>query len=310
MAAIGALSAAVLLALDPYDTGRFALVAGAGVPAMGQRFVAASLGRQGSVDTAIIGNSTLQLVDPARLGALSGGRAVSLTIPGSGPREQLAVAEWFRRHHPGAALRGVVIGIDASWCRGDGRLPLAHPFPFWLYAESAGAYALGMLRLQSFEAAGRKVTLLLGRARPARPDGYDDFELGRRWDADAAAAQSPRSPALDARAGAAATDFAAVPLLRRFLAELDPSTPVVLAMPPRHHHALPAPESAAAKAEQACKAAFATLAQQRPGTALVDFVDRPGMRENEMYWDLLHYRAPVARAMEAEIAAAMVPETR
>jgi hypothetical protein len=106
---------AVLLALDPYDTGRFALFPSPGVPQFGQRLTAASVARRADADIAIIGNSTLQLLDPARLGAASGRRVVSLAIPGTGPLEQLAVADWFLGHHDGTA-RGLSPGaLGIPW---------------------------------------------------------------------------------------------------------------------------------------------------------------------------------------------------
>jgi hypothetical protein len=61
---------------------------------------------------------------------MSGGGAVRAATPAASQTR-------FRRHHPGTALRGMVIGINQSWCRGDGQIELTNPFPFWLYADSA-----------------------------------------------------------------------------------------------------------------------------------------------------------------------------
>lgn len=304
---LGAMVAAVLLTLDPYDTGHFAVFGDHGVPRFGQRLTSASLGRQRGFDIAIIGNSLVQLLDPARI--TTSGRAVQLSIPGTGPLEQLAVAEWFRRHHPGRTLRALVIGLDSKWCRGDGKLELTNAFPFWLYADSTLSYAAGLVSLQGFDAAMPKLKLLLGRAQPARQDGYNDYEVGRVWDPAEVASRlalpentkAPENPATPP------ADFAAAPLLRRFLAHLPEATRVVFVWPPRHRHALPVPGTAAAAHERACTAAFAAIATSHPGAQLIDFRGRPGMRDDEDYWDLNHYRAPVARKMEAAIAAALSP---
>ena len=298
---------ALLLALDPYDTGRFALLSDHGVPQFGQRLIAASLGRRASFDTAILGNSTAQLLDPARIGAASDRAVVSLTVPGTGPREQLAVADWFLRHHPGAATRGLVFGIDGRWCRGDGRLELTNPFPFWLYSESAIDYALNMMRLKSVEAVARKVKLLLGREPPVSSDGYSNYETGRAWDA-AAARQRLAEQAMDGTPAdeTAGTHFAAVTLFRRFLARVPETAAVVLVFPPRYHTAVPASGSAAAGQQEACRRAFDALATARPRTRLLDFLLRPVMGdEAEEFWDPLHYRAPLARRIEAAVAAAL-----
>jgi hypothetical protein len=301
---LGALVAAAVLALDPYDSGRFALFGEHGVPQLGERLTHASLGRQRAVDTAIIGNSTLQLIEPARLTAATGRQVVQLSVPGSGPREQLAIAAWFLRHHPGAAFGGLVIGLDTTWCGG---LELTNPFPFWLYGDSALAYAAGLMSLKTIDMAGRKVKLLLGRAAAARADGYHDFEIGRVWDPAAVARLTARADGMDApeTAGAPPPDPPAAPLLRHFLPELPAAARVVLVWPPRNRHDLYAPGSAAAAAERACKAAFATVAAERPETAVLDFIGRDGMTEDAEFWDLQHYRSPVARRMETEIAAAL-----
>lgn len=307
-AGIGGCVAAALLVLDPYDTGRFALFGEYGVASFGQRYTAASLAREPGIDAAIIGNSTIQLVDPARLGSGAAISSVSLAIPGTGPLEQMAVADWLLRHHRGDALRGLVIDIDDSWCRGDGKLALANPFPFWLYAPSALTYAANMVQLQSVEAAARKVKLLLNRTQAARRDGYADYESGRVWDAAAAERRLARPEgAAPAAGGAPARDnFAAAPLLAELLARLPAQTAVVLVMPPHHRSLRPPPGSAAAAEAEACKDRFAAVAARRPRTRLLDFRQRPDLTErDEDYWDPLHYRAPVARAMEAEIAAAL-----
>jgi len=304
---LGCVAAVLLLTLDPFDTGRFALFGGHGVPHYGQRLISASLGRQADRDAAVLGNSTLQLLDPERLGLQTGLRVVSLTIPGTVPPEQLAVADWFRRHHPGAAFKGLVLGIDSSWCRGDGRMEPISPFPYWLYAENPLDYALGMMRLKHLETAGRKLLLMRGRVAPTRADGYNDYELGRTW-----TAFKDERHEFEAEHGRAAVGdtwpprFAALPLLRQFLAQLPAETRVVLVMPPRNWRVLPAPGTREAARDTACAAAFGALAAERRGSRLLNFVGRPGMREDDAFWDTIHFRASVARAMEAEIAAALV----
>ena len=295
----------LLLALDPYDSGHFALLDTHDVPQFGQRLTGASLGRRRDFDTAILGNSTVQLLDPARISAASGRAVVSLTVPGTGPREQLAIADWFLRNHPGDATRGLVFGIDARWCRGDGRLELTNPFPFWLYSESTIDYALNMMRLKSVEAAMRKVKLLLGREPAAPPDGYSNYETGRIWDAAAARHRLGEEATEAAFGGGTGSDFAAVTLLQQFLMRVPQTAEVILVRPPRHHTAHPLPGSAAAEHQEACRQAFGMLAATRPRTRLLDFLSRPLDEDAEAFWDLIHYRASVARRIEDAIAAAL-----
>ena len=290
----------LLLALDPYDSGHFALFRAHGVPRFGQRLRDASLARAPEVNAAIIGNSTIQLIDPARLGPARGLHAVSLAIPGTGPIEQLAVARWLLRHHPGTQLRALVFGIDATWCQSDGQLLLPNPFPFWLYGANRLDYAVNMMRLQSLDAAGRKVKLLLGLDKPFRADGYDDYDTDGAWN------PAPLAiPIDDSVTNGAGANFAAMPLLARFLDDLSATTTVVLLFPPRYHTALPVPGSPAAQNYAACKAGFGAIAAARPRTTVIDFAHDGAIAErDENFRDPIHYRSPVAREVEDEIDAA------
>ena len=187
--AVGLLSMAGLvgsvLALDPYDSGRLAMVPSIGVPKTDPRTANASRGRDGRFDWAILGNSRSQLLSPERLAAITGKHVVSLTIPGTGPRDQLLVARWVALQH-GQALGGLVFGVDAKWCRSDSLSPSSTPFPDWLYAADWPSYALGMVRWKTLEMTVAKIALLAGGGQTARRDGYDDYESGRVWTADAA----------------------------------------------------------------------------------------------------------------------------
>ena len=125
---------AIVLIVDPYGSGRVGLTGIKGVNDASPRTANASRARDPQFDAAVFGNSTGQLLNPSELSRLTGTRFVQLTVPGTGPREQLAIIEYFLRHHPKAAA--IVIVTDASWCTRDPTLPLQHPFPFWLYGES------------------------------------------------------------------------------------------------------------------------------------------------------------------------------
>ncbi len=297
---LGLALAGGLLALDPYDTGRFALVASPGVADFGQRLAFAGIARRPGIDTAIFGNSTIQLLDPRRISELTGRTAVSLAVPGTGPLEQLAIARWFVRHHAQDALT-LVFGIDASWCTTQNPIPMTNPFPFWLYGDSRLDYARGMMRFKSFEAAWRKLELLAGRGRAARADGYHDYDTGRAWHG----LESPED-APGAVAAATPGEFTAPPRLRGFLQHLPARDRVVLVIVPRHESALPPEGSAAAETVGACKQAYRDIAANRPETRLLDFlVDDAMARHDENFWDQIHYRKPVARAIEDRLARAL-----
>lgn len=306
-AAIALLSPIFVIVLDPYDSGRFWPFDGYGVPSFGQRLTAASLARAPDTQAAIIGNSTVQLIDPARLTEMTGVRFVSLAIPATGPIEQLAVARWLVRHHEGVsgpALQALVIGLDARWCQGAGQLDVRDPFPFWLYGDSGFAYVRGLLNLRGVEAAERKVRLILGIEKRLRADGYRDFEpeLARN-EAAAAADFAQGNRGFDAAGG---DTLDAVRRLRDFLAGAPATTSLVLVFVPRYSVTLPAPGSLAEQRSDACKAAFRQLAARRPHTAVVDFLkDGEIARDRRNFWDRVHYRKPIAHLIEDEIAAAL-----
>jgi len=229
--------------------------------------------------------------------------AVSLTIPGTGPREQLAVAGYFLRHHPGNQTRALVIGIDGRWCAANREPDLQHPFPFWLYDGDTGDYLVNMMQMQSLESATRKIRLLLGRVPPLRADGYNDYDAGRSWDRVGFIERLavPAEDAGSAEAAAPPYHFAAADMLKDFLARLPEDVTVVLVMPPKFHPDLGVKRSAGSE-HRACASAFRTLAARRPYTRLLDFLTHGDLTAHEDdYWDRDHYRARVAREMEQGI---------
>ncbi len=305
-ALIGTLTLAVLL--DPYDTGRTPLSFSEGVRPQGPRTAAASRGRDPAFRAAIFGNSHIQLISPERLTQATGVPFVSLIAPGSRPREAMVLIDWFLRHHP-ATAEALVIGVDDYWCTGDPALPAALPFPYWLYAASLRDYLVGLMRFDVIEEFQRRLAFILARApERARPDGYWDYEpnyASQGYDAD---------PAIRAKldgSGEALTRnltgrHPAAEKLKAQLAAAPAGLPVILVRPPVYRTALPAPGTPDAASEAACRDAFAALAAGRPRTALVDWRrDRPELRDPNQFFDHSHYRQPIARLVEADIAAAL-----
>jgi hypothetical protein len=83
MIVMTALAAAFVL--DPYDTGRSALVERPGVRPQGPRTAGASRGRDLAFNAAVFGNSRIQLLSPERLNGITGLSLVQLSVPGTGP---------------------------------------------------------------------------------------------------------------------------------------------------------------------------------------------------------------------------------
>jgi hypothetical protein len=296
----------VLVAIDPYDTGRLGFVVNRNVPQQGPRTANVSRGRDPAFNAAIFGNSHIQLVMPEGLNEATGLRFVSLIVPATGPREQLTLMRWFLRHHPEPAA--FVIGLDATWCTPDPALPTSRPFPFWLYDRELMSYATGLIRYSALERIPVRIAALFGRIRPARRDGYWDYDADYRRIGYGDPTFVARKLAGDRPtwSGNVNGPFPAAEQLKIALAGLPKSTPVVLVRPPLYIAAQPLPGTDADKGDQACRVAFAALARERPLTTLVDWsVDRPENRQMENFFDRTHFRAGTARLLEADIAAAL-----
>lgn len=315
VAALAALVGFVLLA-DPYDTGRLTPFDRGGITLAGPRLTFASLGRDAHFDSAIIGNSTIQLLSPERLAQRGAGRFVQLSIPGTGPIEQLYVLDWFRRHH--AATSALLIGLDWSWCQPAARLDrsaVQNPFPFWLVSPSDADYVAALLSAKNFEAAVRRFDFKLrGKGKPQPPDGYNDYEEERAYDPSAVAARL----ATGAEAARAASTAPGQPIgsvaspvfvgLGEALARFPAKTRKLLVVLPVHAASLPPPGSAPAQAWARCKDEAARLAASVPGTTAVDFLDRAPLTEAaENWWDPIHYRRSVAELIEQQLAKLLAP---
>ena len=304
----------VIYLIEPYDTGRSPFFAHSGVRALAPAMGNASRGRNPAFNAMIVGNSRIQLISPERLKGATDLDFVQMSVPGSGPKEQLALIDWFLSHRREPA-KALLVSIDETWCTSDPALASEGPFPFWLYAASPLAYARGLLRWEVLEEVPPRLAYLLGMsAGRSRPDGYWDYdaEYAKRGDRMAAAHRR----ALEAKPYANAQRYGSDPQagMRYFpaadrigivAASLPEEAALILVVPPLYKNSLPPEGTEQAFRLQACKAAIAGAAQKgHARTALVDWrIDRPEIGKPAWFFDKIHYRQPIAQAMEADIAA-------
>ncbi|MDB5592396.1 hypothetical protein [Enterovirga sp.] len=292
-----------LVALDPYDTGRLALARKPGVVLPGPRTADASRGRDPAFEGAVIGNSHVQLLSPAELSAQTGIPFVSLAVPGTGPKEQLVLLDYFLRHRIRPA-RAVVLGIDHFWCTADATLAPWNAFPFWLYDRSSWRYVAGLARYQTFDDAIRRIHYLLGssRARRVRPDGYWNYDEALQWRPEVhGVSVMKRVPAVQENATGR---FPALDALRQALDGLPPGLHVVLVRPPVVATALPESGTEADEQDRQCRKALVQAADGRPAVRVLDWRrDEPATRVPEHFLDRTHMRSPLARLVERDIAA-------
>jgi hypothetical protein len=318
--ALAGLLGGFVVALDP-----FGLRVGAGQPArplmdINQRYMYPQLVRSGAFDSAVLGTSTMRLLDPAILSRGIGGRFVNLAMNAATPWEQTQIAHLFAQNpNPPASL---IWGLDLTWCEGDATSPqkrlTPRPFPPWLYDGPSWLDAGRQLNLMTLEIAARLFGHRLGLL-PARirGDGYEVFtppeasyDLARArlhlYPASAGVApdltpiQPPAAVPVDERAS---WRFPALAWLDQALARFPKATQRILVLPPTHVAGLPRPGSVDAQRYDACKAALQELAV-RQNAALVDYSHRSRVTDTDAnYWDPLHFRLPIARRVEAELAA-------
>ncbi|WP_336486520.1 hypothetical protein [Methylobacterium nigriterrae] len=301
---------ALAVIVDPYDSGRSSLLSAGAVRPQGPRTAAASRGRDPAFTGAVIGNSHIQLVEPARLGAATGIPFVQLSVPATGPGEQFLLLDWYLRHHPSPAA--LVVAADAYWCTDDPALTNAKPFPFWLFSESWPAYLRGLMRFSvAQEVVGRIGWLMRARRPLARPDGWWDYEpdylrQGYADDPRLVADRERRAP--DGPDPHRAGPFPAAARFAEVLARVPARTPVLLVFPPLYAPGLPRPGTAREAAESACKAAIGGALATHPLSAVLDWRrDRPDLHDPALFFDQTHYRHPLAHRLTDDIAARLRP---
>jgi hypothetical protein len=276
--------------------------------------------RTGHYDSIVVGTSTSRLLDPVALDRALGGRFASLAIASESAWEQARIIDYFRRTV--AAPRTVLIGLDHEWCNRDGNSlarEKAHvrekEFPSWAYDENRWNDLLHLLNVPTLEAAGRTIGHIVGRV-PARVrgDGFEAFTppestydparvREQLWGRDGLLYMEaiPTLPG-PREAERNVIEFEALPWLDESLASLPATTRKILAFMPVHTHLLElaGPYGEARDAE--CKRRVEAIAHRR-GALLVDWrIVSPLTTEDSHFWDLVHYRLPVAYGLIDDLA--------
>ncbi|MBR0972873.1 MULTISPECIES: hypothetical protein [Bradyrhizobium] len=308
-ACLGALVGAALLVLalmvlvDPYDSGKLGLLGIDGVDNRLTQITAASRARNPDFNAAILGNSTAQMIEPAELSRATGLHFVQLHMTGSIPRQQLAVLHFFLRHHK--QVGALVIVADPGWCeharpKEEGGVP----FPDWLYDRSVVTYAVRLISWQAIEQAFQRLSIGLGRRQRMNPDGYFSYEdiwpPGQfreiNW---------PRDPP-PAASAEIRTRFPEIDALADIVKGLPADAPVVIVVPPTFAATVPKPSTETALERSACDAALKQVVAGRPRSNFISYrVDNDLTRDRANFADFIHYRPKLARRIEQGIAASL-----
>ncbi|WP_293808186.1 hypothetical protein [uncultured Bosea sp.] len=305
--------------LDPFGMRVHAGQAPRPIMDINQRFMYPQLVRSGRFDAAVIGTSTMRLLDPQVLSRGLDARFVNLAMNAATPWEQMQMA-WLFREHVGAPKR-VIWGIDTTWCEADatdeGKRLTPRPVPAWLSREVGWSDWPKLLNLTNLEIAGRLMAQRLGWSRERiRGDGYEVFtppeatyDLARARShiyashGGTVSDLSPLSPpAAVTPTESAAWRFPALSWLEESIAAFPKTTQVMLVLPPAHLAAYPREGSAAWQRYAGCKVEIAALAH-RHGATVVDYAHAsPITSQDANYWDPLHFRLAIAARFGAELA--------
>jgi hypothetical protein len=292
----------VMIAVDPYDSGRFGLLGIEGVADKTEVTANASRARDPQFDSAVIGNSTGQRLNPSELSQATGQHFVQLTTPGADPRGQLAILDFFIRHHP--RIGTLVAAVDGTWCTHDLALHLRNPFPFWLYGESTLAYAGRLFSWRAVNHAYQRIMIGRGLQKRIVPDGFFNYEdVFPREKHPIVPPQQEPAPAFTGKVSDA---FPVAALLERTVKRLPADASVVVLMPPIFYAIIPQPGSADAAERDACKAAFKRIVAGRPHSNFIDYrIDNALTRDPLNFVDVIHYREKIAQRVQEGIVASI-----
>jgi len=301
--------------VDPYGSIPFSPPLARTPMATNQRYSYPAFARDTAFASALVGTSTSRLLQPAALNAHMGGRFVNLSMNSATAYEEARILEVFAAAHE--APKTVVVGVDVSWCSVEDKLTkyTFRRFPEWMYDSNRWNDIVHMLEFKTFEVLGKQMGYMLGvkEAKYGR-DGYADFlpaddayELDKvRKELYSAVTTKRRnaSPAGVTAQEKASWQFPSHPLLRDMLNTLPASTRKVLYFVPYHEFYQPAHGTLSAAQWRACKDRVVEMAGQTENAVVLDFMlSSPLPRQDDNYWDPLHYTRHVADRFVTLIAA-------
>jgi hypothetical protein len=301
LAACACLLFAFVIAVDPYDSGKFGFFGIDGVADRNTVTANASRARDASFDSAIIGNSTALLLNPTVLSQATGRHFVQLSVVGGSPHEELAVLDFFLRQH--THVGAVVIGADPSWCAHD-TAENPRRFPYWLYGRSRFVYAGALFSGAAIEHAVQRVQIGLGKRQRSDPAGTFDSEDG--WPIGEFRDRPRPADPLPATGSALREFLPWVSRLDGVIRKLPDDVGVVVLVPPTIAFTVAQPGTPQAADREACNAALKRIVAGRPHSNFINYrVDNALTRDRANFIDPIHYRSALATKIAAGIVASL-----
>ncbi len=149
-----------------------------------RRYWLPNMAKNSRFDSAIIGSSTIRLLNPDDLNLFLNGRFVNLGIEGASLFEQAAIFDVFLRNHP--QPKTIIFGVDLAYFDPEhfGVVTKAEHFPEWMYDENPFNDLLPY-NWRTIQITMRQFKYITGiRPKKFRSDGYHDFTMGRPYDID------------------------------------------------------------------------------------------------------------------------------
>jgi len=273
-----------------------------------QRFSYPTIARRQIFDSAVLGTSTMRLLEPRVLNEVFGGQFVNLAMNAATAYEQGQLLDLFRRSHE--QIRTVIIGIDVVWCEtGDDYQRFTfRKFPEWLYDDNPWNDYLHLFNGNTLAVSVRQVDYMLGWRGPRFGfDGYKSFlpdpaeydlEKARRnlyGEQGVRRKSTPSEPYSASHEERASWNFPTHEILASALEDLRAETLKVGMFVPYHHFQQPAPGTKAAVRWKECKRRITNLFSRVPNSHVLDFmIESDITRLDENYWDFMHYTVGIS----------------
>ena len=301
-----------LAVIDPYRLFLFAPPFDRQPLAAQRGLSVAGLARRPEYDSAAVGSSTVQIMNPSDLNGLLGGQFVNLSLWGGTAWEQKLAAQLFARHHPSA--RTVILGIDSYWCTGAiPARPPSHLFQEWMYRETSAVDIPRLFHMASLRDSREQVDYIRHlRQSTATADGFENifaqipYSLSRARENIYGAPEPKPVPLIDPAEVEKLSKTHPYPnlvYLPEILDALAPSTAKILYFVPSHIYGLHAAGTDTVALYEGCKTHVLEVARRYRNTLLLDFmIDSPLTRNDQNFWDRSHVGAEAGRRVAELIA--------
>ena len=307
-----------ILIVDPYGMLPISFDFDRGPITAEQRFFYPNLAKKSQFDSAIIGTSTIRLLNPDDLNPLLESKFVNLAMNAASVFEQEAIFNVFLRFHP--YPKTVIFDVDHVYFDSNNyakHIGAVKPenFPEWMYDENP-LNDLLPYNWRTMQITIKQFKCITGmRPYKFRLDGYEDYTKTMFshdidhvreiiYGSKTPKKKKPVEPPIQATPELITSfEFPAVRHLDRMLSRLPESTLKIVIIPPFHiyHQATPGSEDAVKWKE--FKHRVASMVCRYQNALLLDFmIESPITKRDENFYDQTHYTVAVAKEISRWIA--------